>query len=173
MHTLKRACVFVLVKQAGLFQSPLSMEFPRQEYWSGLPFPFSRDSILGVYYNSLSHSPFVDFLHCFFFFFFTIWSDAIIRTFMPVSLYICVNTHTHILWTNLNITWLFYPKSCQWLQNTCFPTFKATLAILFHLLAVWSAEGLYFMIVLIFIYLAKCKSVSVFDLVIDHWYYSY
>ena len=48
MHTLKHACVFVLVKQAGLFQSPLSMEFPRQEYWSGLPFPFSRDSILGV-----------------------------------------------------------------------------------------------------------------------------
>ena len=24
-------------------QSPLSMEFPRQEYWSGLPFPIPRD----------------------------------------------------------------------------------------------------------------------------------
>ena len=24
-------------------QAPLSMEFPRQEYWSGLPFPSSRD----------------------------------------------------------------------------------------------------------------------------------
>ena len=24
-------------------QAPLSMEFSRQEYWSGLPFPSSRD----------------------------------------------------------------------------------------------------------------------------------
>ena len=24
-------------------QVPLSMEFPRQEYWSGLPFPFAGD----------------------------------------------------------------------------------------------------------------------------------
>ena len=24
-------------------QAPLSMEFPRQEYWSGLPFPFPGD----------------------------------------------------------------------------------------------------------------------------------
>ena len=24
-------------------QAPLSMEFPRQEYWSGLPFPPPRD----------------------------------------------------------------------------------------------------------------------------------
>ena len=24
-------------------QAPLSMEFPRQEYWSELPFPFSGD----------------------------------------------------------------------------------------------------------------------------------
>ena len=24
-------------------QAPLSMEFPRQEYWSGLPFPSPRD----------------------------------------------------------------------------------------------------------------------------------
>ena len=24
-------------------QAPLSMEFPRQEYWSGLPFPSSRN----------------------------------------------------------------------------------------------------------------------------------
>ena len=24
-------------------QAPLSMGFPRQEYWSGLPFPFPRD----------------------------------------------------------------------------------------------------------------------------------
>ena len=25
------------------YQIPLSMGFPRQEYWSGLPFPSSRD----------------------------------------------------------------------------------------------------------------------------------
>ena len=25
------------------YQAPLSMVFPRQEYWSGLPFPPSRD----------------------------------------------------------------------------------------------------------------------------------
>ena len=25
------------------FQAPLSMEFPNQEYWSGLPFPSPRD----------------------------------------------------------------------------------------------------------------------------------
>ena len=25
------------------YQAPLSMEFSRQEYWSGLPFPSSRD----------------------------------------------------------------------------------------------------------------------------------
>ena len=24
-------------------QAPLSMEFPRQEYWNGLPFPFPGD----------------------------------------------------------------------------------------------------------------------------------
>jgi len=27
----------------SLHQAPLSMEFPRQEYWSGLPFPSSKD----------------------------------------------------------------------------------------------------------------------------------
>ena len=24
-------------------QAPLSLGFPRQEYWNGLPFPFSKD----------------------------------------------------------------------------------------------------------------------------------
>ena len=40
-------CVCMLVSHVQLFgtpwtvacQAPLSMEFPRQEYWSGLPFP--------------------------------------------------------------------------------------------------------------------------------------
>ena len=43
--------VFFLVVQSCLFatpwtvlnQAPLSMGFPRQEYWSGLPFPSPRD----------------------------------------------------------------------------------------------------------------------------------
>ena len=43
--------VYVLVTQSCLFatpwtvacQAPLSMEFTRLEYWSGLPFPSSRD----------------------------------------------------------------------------------------------------------------------------------
>ena len=28
---------------AVAYQAPLSMEFPRQEYWSGLPFPSPED----------------------------------------------------------------------------------------------------------------------------------
>ena len=47
-------CVFVcaqLLSPVRLFvtpwtvahQAPLSMGFPRQEYWSGMPFSFSRD----------------------------------------------------------------------------------------------------------------------------------
>ena len=30
----------------GAHQAPLSIEFPRQEYWSGLPFPFPGDFLL-------------------------------------------------------------------------------------------------------------------------------
>ena len=39
-------CVFSCFSTVGLFvahQSPLSMVFSRQEYWSGLPFPSPRD----------------------------------------------------------------------------------------------------------------------------------
>ena len=44
-------CVCMLVSHVQLFatpwtvacQAPLSMEFPRQEYWSGLPFPSPGD----------------------------------------------------------------------------------------------------------------------------------
>ena len=44
-------CVCVLVAQLCLIlwtiahQAPLSMEFSRQEYWSGLPFPFPTDLV--------------------------------------------------------------------------------------------------------------------------------
>ena len=38
------SCVQLLVTpRAGALQAPLSMGFPRQEYWSGLPFPPPRD----------------------------------------------------------------------------------------------------------------------------------
>ena len=33
----------VVIPWTAAHQAPLSMEFPRQEYWSGLPFPFPRD----------------------------------------------------------------------------------------------------------------------------------
>ena len=50
MHLLQ-ACVLSRFSHAGLFaipwpvahQAPVSMVFPRQEYWSGLPFPTPRD----------------------------------------------------------------------------------------------------------------------------------
>ena len=32
-----------LLQLHGLLQAPLSMEFPKQEYWSVLPFPFPGD----------------------------------------------------------------------------------------------------------------------------------
>ena len=32
-----------VIPQTVAHQAPLSMEFPRQEYWSGLSFPSSRD----------------------------------------------------------------------------------------------------------------------------------
>ena len=34
-------------------QAPLSMEFFRQEFWSGLPFPSPREVSLGVYKSTL------------------------------------------------------------------------------------------------------------------------
>ena len=34
---------FVTPRQTVAHQAPQSMGFPRQEYWSGLPFPFPRD----------------------------------------------------------------------------------------------------------------------------------
>ena len=51
-HLCMCTCVYVLVVQSCLTlcyplaiacQAPLSMEFSRQEYWSGLPFPSPED----------------------------------------------------------------------------------------------------------------------------------
>ena len=43
-------CVFICVQLfaapwTGAHQAPLSMEFSRQEYWSGLPFPTPGDLV--------------------------------------------------------------------------------------------------------------------------------
>ena len=48
MLLVRGGCVFSLVRLfetlgAVAHQAPLSMEFPRQEYWSGLPLPTSGD----------------------------------------------------------------------------------------------------------------------------------
>ena len=39
--------------QSVAHQAPLSMQFSRQEYWSGLPFPSLRLSGTGPLYNSV------------------------------------------------------------------------------------------------------------------------
>ena len=40
IHCVSHSDVFDLLRPQGLYhQAPLSMEFSRQEYWSGLPFP--------------------------------------------------------------------------------------------------------------------------------------
>ena len=36
-----KSCLTLSVTQTVACQAPLSMGFPRQEYWSGLPFPSS------------------------------------------------------------------------------------------------------------------------------------
>ena len=40
VHMLSHVQIFVTPRTR---QAPLSMEFPRQEYWGGLPFPPSGD----------------------------------------------------------------------------------------------------------------------------------
>ena len=42
-QSLSRVWLFV-TPWTGAYQAPLSMEFSRQEYWSGLPFPSPRES---------------------------------------------------------------------------------------------------------------------------------
>ena len=39
----KSCLTFFLTPQTVIHQAPLSMGFPRQEYWSGLPFPSPGD----------------------------------------------------------------------------------------------------------------------------------
>ena len=44
VHTQSVSCVELFESPWTVArQAPLSMEFPRQEYWSGLPFPHPRD----------------------------------------------------------------------------------------------------------------------------------
>ena len=44
--------IFVSLRPQGLsaFQAPLSMGFPRQEYWSGLPFPSPSEHLNGLHF---------------------------------------------------------------------------------------------------------------------------
>ena len=36
---VSKLCPILVTPRTVAHQAPLSMEFPRQEYWSGLPFP--------------------------------------------------------------------------------------------------------------------------------------
>ena len=38
-----KSCLTLAITRTVAHQAPLSMGFPRQEYWSGLPFPSSGD----------------------------------------------------------------------------------------------------------------------------------
>ena len=38
-----KLCATLVTPWTGALQSPLSIGFPRQEYWSGLPFPSPGD----------------------------------------------------------------------------------------------------------------------------------
>ena len=38
-----KLCPTLVTQRTVAHQAPMSMGFPRQEYWSGLPFPFPRD----------------------------------------------------------------------------------------------------------------------------------
>ena len=40
---LAKSCPTLATPWSVAYQSPLSMRFPRQGYWSGLPFPFPGD----------------------------------------------------------------------------------------------------------------------------------
>ena len=43
MKSLSHVQLFATPGRTVAYQAPLSMEFSRQEYWSGLPFPFPED----------------------------------------------------------------------------------------------------------------------------------
>ena len=38
-----KSCLTLAIPWTVVCQAPLSIEFPRQRYWSGLPFPSPRD----------------------------------------------------------------------------------------------------------------------------------
>ena len=43
MKSLSRVQLFATPGRTVAYQAPLSMEFSKQEYWSGLPFPSAED----------------------------------------------------------------------------------------------------------------------------------
>ena len=42
-YSVAQSCLTPVTPWSVAHQAPLSMEFPRQEYWSGLPFSFPGD----------------------------------------------------------------------------------------------------------------------------------
>ena len=43
MNIVAQSCLALWIPWTIVYQAPLSMEFSRQEYWSGLPFPSPGD----------------------------------------------------------------------------------------------------------------------------------
>ena len=42
-HLVPKSCLTLATPWSAAYQAPLSMGFPKQEHWSGLPFPSPRD----------------------------------------------------------------------------------------------------------------------------------
>ena len=75
-------------------QAPLSMGFPRQEYWSGLPFPSPEDlSDSGIAFASLTSPALAGrFFFCFLFFVFFTTEGHLVKIGIPQKValtYIC------------------------------------------------------------------------------------
>ena len=48
-----KSCTSLVTLWTVTHQAPLSMEFSRQEYWSGLPFPSPGEDNFSVHQNNL------------------------------------------------------------------------------------------------------------------------
>ena len=58
-----KSCLTLGTPWAVAYQAPLPMAFPRQEYWSGLPFSSPGDSLLGILWTHVSYIA-GSLLHC-------------------------------------------------------------------------------------------------------------
>ena len=48
VYSVTQSCLTLQSYWTVDYQAPLSMEFPKQEYWSGLPFPPAEDTDPGI-----------------------------------------------------------------------------------------------------------------------------